>query len=119
MEIVNLFDLDFTGYLSCFTCKRVDLEDHCYIRNGLFPVLDRIRAADANRVRGPVYFSDIAASFVACMERFYFSYTIYSMEVQTFCPRLIPTEFIYTMNANGGYIESQRPIYERFDVFVK
>ncbi len=90
-EMVGMYDLDFTGCLSCFVCKRVGLGDHrCYIRDSLFPVLDRMMIVDAIVFGAPVYFSDITAGLVARVEVLLVLYTTYSMEVPAFCPRPIP-----------------------------
>lgn len=55
-ERVDLYDLDFMGCRSCFACKRVGLEDHrCTYRDGLTPVLERVREADALVLGTPIY----------------------------------------------------------------
>ena len=44
----DLFRLEkYTGCISCFGCKREMFKGHCICRDGLTPVLDAIREADA------------------------------------------------------------------------
>ena len=61
-ELVNLYDLDFRGCTSCFSCKRVGLEEHsCAMRDGLTQVLGSIADADALVVGSPIYFNGLSA----------------------------------------------------------
>ena len=47
-ELVHLYSLDFKGCLSCFYCKRKDVEHGvCAVKDDLFPVIERVKAADA------------------------------------------------------------------------
>lgn len=116
VEMVDLYDLDYSGCRSCFGCKRIGLEDHrCFVKDGLTDVLDRMRAADAVVVGSPVYYSEVTAGTVACLERFFFPYSTYSTDPATFCPRRIPTGFIYTMNAGPEYDVVQRPVYSHYE----
>lgn len=115
-EMVNLYDLEYTGCRSCFGCKRVGIDDHrCYVRDGLSDVLDRMRAADAVVFGSPVYYSELTSGMVACLERFLFPYTTYSIERATFCPVKVPTAFIYTMNAGPDYDPVQRPVFGHYE----
>lgn len=46
-ELINLFDLKFTGCRSCLACKRVGAQRcKCYWKDDLSPLLDRIFQAD-------------------------------------------------------------------------
>lgn len=115
-ERVDLYDLDFMGCRSCFACKRVGLEDHrCTYRDGLTPVLERVREADALVLGTPIYLYQTTAGFAAFMERLLFPEVTYRKDLSTFCERPVPTAFIYTMNAGEDYIEEMRRSYGRYE----
>lgn len=119
-EMVNLYDLDFKGCVSCFGCKRVGLDDAkrvCYFKDGLSPVLDMVRGADALVIGSPIYFSQLTAGVAAFIERLYFPYTTYSSR-PTFRTTPLPTAFIYTMNMGEGHIAEARPSFGRYEQFA-
>lgn len=119
-EMVDLYDIRYTGCRSCFGCKRVGIGDHrCYVRDGLSGVLDRMRSADAVIIGSPVYYSEVSAGTVACLERFFFPYSTYSNDMPTFCDRKVPSAFIYTMNAGPEYDHVQRPVYSHYETIAQ
>ena len=48
-EMINLYDLNFKGCVSCFACKLKDGKSYgkCADKDELTPVLDKIESADA------------------------------------------------------------------------
>jgi multimeric flavodoxin WrbA len=98
-ELVNLYDLDFKGCISCFSCKRKDRPHGvCAMKDGLSPVLERIREVDAVAFGSPVYFMNVASGFFAFCERLFFSNYLYSAEIPTVFPKKMPSAFVCTMN---------------------
>jgi len=98
-ELVNLYDLDFKGCISCFSCKRKG-KTHgvCAMKDGLSPVLERIKEADAVALGSPIYFMNVASGFFAFAERLFFSNYLYSAEIPTVFPKKMPSALVYTMN---------------------
>ena len=47
-ELINLYDLSFTGCRSCFSCKRVNGPSYgrCAVKDDLAPVLGKLADAD-------------------------------------------------------------------------
>ena len=47
-ELVQLYDLDFSGCISCFSCKKRNskADGVCAVQDDLTDVLDRVRQAD-------------------------------------------------------------------------
>lgn len=118
-EMVDLYDLTYSGCRSCFGCKRIGIDDHrCYIEDGLTYVLDRAREADALVIGSPVYYGQVTAGLAAFMERFLYPYSTYSLDPQTFCPRKVPTAFVYTMNVGQDGMESMRPAFGRYETIA-
>jgi multimeric flavodoxin WrbA len=104
-EIINLYDLTFKGCISCFACKRkgVTLEQ-CSVKDGLFPVLEKIRHAEALVIGSPIYFSCVTGETRSFLERLLFPYLSYDQKPSSFGSK-IKTAFIYTMNVPEAYLE--------------
>ena len=98
-ECVDLYTLDYKGWVSCFSCKRKDREHgHCAIKDDLAPVLEKVREADAVIFGSPIYFMNLTSGMQAFLERFFFSQTIYSQEIPSVLGKKMPSAFVYTMN---------------------
>ena len=115
-ELVNLYSLNFKGCISCFYCKRKDKEHGiCAMRDDLSPVIERIKEADAMIMGAPVYFMNLSSGMMAFIERLLFSNYIYSNEIPTVFPKVLPNAFIYTMNMTEEHVK-QFAIREKFAV---
>ncbi|GHU18147.1 flavodoxin [Spirochaetia bacterium] len=107
-ELVNLYDLNFKGCISCFECKRRGGKSfgRCAARDDLKPVLDRIHDCDALIIGSPIYIGEITAAARALFERLTFQYVTYSRDKATFFTRRIPSVLIYTMNVSESILDS-------------
>jgi multimeric flavodoxin WrbA len=102
-ELVQLYDLSFSGCLSCFSCKKLSrkADGVCAVRDDLTAVLDRVREeADALIIGTPVYYGSESAATRALLERLCFPYLKYSPTIPSLFPRKINTAMIYTMNVS-------------------
>jgi multimeric flavodoxin WrbA len=101
-ELVQLYDLNFSGCISCFACKRLDRKEDgvCVVQDDLAAVLDRIKNADALIIGSPVYFGTETASTRAFFERLCFPYLKYAKDMRSLFPRRIQTAMIYAMNVS-------------------
>ena len=99
-ELIQLYDLNFSGCISCFSCKKISREKDgvCAVQDDLTSVLDRVRNADAMIIGTPVYYGAESASTRALLERLCFPYNKYSKDRKSLFPRRISTALIYTMN---------------------
>jgi multimeric flavodoxin WrbA len=98
-ELVNLYDLDFKGCVSCFGCQTKDHEGRCVQKDGLTPLLDKIDGeCDALILGSPIYFSEVTSSVRALGERLLFQYCTYRDGAPSRFKRRIPVLLIYTMN---------------------
>ncbi|MDR3248547.1 MAG: flavodoxin family protein [Treponema sp.] len=99
-EMVHLYDLRFTGCISCFECKRIGGSSlgRCAAKDDLSPVLERIAACDGLLLGSPIYVGEVTAGMRGLFERLTFQYITYRKDGSTFTPRRIPVGLIYTMN---------------------
>lgn len=100
-ELIQLYELKFSGCISCFSCKRLSRKTDgvCAVQDDLTPVLDRVKEADALIIGTPVYHGAESAATRAFLERLGFPYLKYSKDGRSLFPRRINTAMIYTMNA--------------------
>ena len=106
-ELIQLYDLNFSGCISCFSCKKLSRKEDgvCAVQDDLTSVLDRVKETDALIIGTPVYYGTESALTRAFLERLCFPYKKYSKDVQSFFPRRIHTAMIYTMNAPQEMLE--------------
>ena len=110
VEVIDLYKLEkFTGCISCFGCKWESSLGRCVCRDGLFPVLEKIREADGLILGSPVYLSEISAGLRALYERLIFQYISYKKEPRSYAQRQIPVVMIFTGNAPEAFF--QGPVY--------
>lgn len=116
-ELIQLYDLKFSGCISCFSCKKHNRKKDgvCVVKDDLTAVLQRVRNADALIIGTPVYFGTESAATRALLERLCFPYHKYSKDMKSLFPRHIRTALIYTMNVNEELLKMMG--YDRhFDV---
>ena len=106
-ELIQLYDLNFSGCISCFSCKKINRKKDgiCAVQDDLTSVLDRIRNTDALIIGTPVYYGAESAVTRAFIERLCFPYNKYAKDMTTLFPRHIKTALIYTMNISENMIE--------------
>ncbi|MBR3251947.1 MAG: flavodoxin family protein [Erysipelotrichaceae bacterium] len=96
----DLYRLEkYSGCVSCFGCKKEKYKGRCIQRDGLTPVLDTIRHADALIIASPNYLSELTAAFRAFYERLIFQNLTYNKDNPCCNSRMIPVLLIMTSNA--------------------
>lgn len=104
VTIIDLYKLEkFTGCLSCFGCKLPNNLGKCICKDGLAPVLEKIRNADGLIIGTPNYLGDVSAGFRALYERLIFQALTYKTEVRSYNEKQIPVLMIMTSNASEEY----------------
>ncbi|MBU3183226.1 flavodoxin family protein [Clostridium estertheticum] len=100
-EIINLYDLNYTGCKSCFACKRLGGASYgkCAIKDDIYEVLEKLSQADGIIFGSPIYLSNITGQLQSFLERLLFPNLVYDENYSTIAPKKMPTAFIYTMNA--------------------
>ena len=100
-EIINLYDLNYTGCKSCFACKRLGGKSYgkCAVKDDIQVVLEKVSQANGLIFGSPIYFGTITGQLQSFLERLLFPYLVYDENYSSIAPKKIPTAFIYTMNA--------------------
>jgi len=105
-EIVNLYDLNFKGCVSCFACKLKDGKScgKCAYKDELSPLLEKTMAADVILLGSPIYYDFVTGEMRSFMERLMFPIDTYAIDTNTgkrkkVLNKVIPVGLIYTMNA--------------------
>jgi len=102
-ELVHLYDLNFKGCTSCFTCKQVGgkQEGRCAMKDDATSVLKKIeQEADVVFFGSPIYFGGISGEMHSFLERLLFAPFVYDKPPRFIFPRQIRSGFIYTMNVS-------------------
>ena len=99
-EIVHLYDIDFKGCVSCFSCKTKGGKSYgkCGYKDELTPVLKSIETVDGLILGSPIYLGVTTGEMRSFMERLIFPYLTYTDPQQSLFPKKIKTGLIYTMN---------------------
>ena len=99
-EMVQLYDLNFKGCISCFGCKRKSNEQQlsCYIKDDLSPLLERIKQCDVLFVGSPIYLGDVTGELRSFMERLLFPLISYDDMSSLPFKGNIPVAVFYTAN---------------------
>ena len=106
-ELISLYDLRYTGCISCFACKRKDVKElcRCYLKDELTPVLEKVLQSDVLLLGSPIYLGDVTGMMRSFLERLAFctlSYDDYTMRIFDGC---IHSAFFFTMNGKESIYE--------------
>ncbi len=106
-KFIHLNGLNFKGCQSCFACKTTGGKSYgkCAVKDGLTPILEKVRGADAIIIGSPIYFGTVTGAMRMFMERLMFPYLTYTDPPGSLFPKRINTGFIYTMNATEEQME--------------
>ncbi|EKQ57351.1 MULTISPECIES: flavodoxin family protein [unclassified Clostridium] len=106
-EIINLYDLNYTGCKSCFACKRLGSTSYgkCAVQDDLHEILEELSQADGIIFGTPVYFGSITGQLQSFLERLLFPNFEYVKNYTSIAPKKMPTAFIYTMNVSEEVME--------------
>ncbi len=99
-ELIHLYDLNYKGCTSCFSCKLKNGKSYgrCAYKDDLTPILEKVSNAGAIILGSPIYFRDVSGEMRSFMERLMFPYVAYMKPPQTLFSGKIKVGCIYTMN---------------------
>ncbi len=108
-EFIHLYDLNFKGCQSCFSCKTMGSKNYgkCARKDDITLILERLRDADGIILGSPVYLGAATGAMRSFLERLLFPYLVYD-GVSTLFPKKINIGFIYTMNMTETALQSGR-----------
>ena len=97
---IDLFDLSYSGCMSCFACKRLGGESfgRCALRDDLTEVLERVLQADAVILSMPLYFGEAPGAVRNFLERLWFPAQQYAKNRKSAYEKRVKVGLIYTMN---------------------
>lgn len=106
-ELIHLYDLNFRGCISCFSCKRKKGKSYgkCVLNDDLTQILEKVDSANAIILGSPIYAGNITGVIKSFMERLIFQYSAYSGQSASLFKRKIRAGFIYTMAASESMAE--------------
>lgn len=106
-ELIHLYDLNYKGCESCFSCKLKGGKSYgkCAVNDELTPILDRIAGAGALILGSPIYLGAVTGEMRSFLERLTFPYLVYDRERSSLFKKKIPVGFIYTMGAPEGRVK--------------
>jgi multimeric flavodoxin WrbA len=99
-ELIHLYDLQFRGCISCFTCKRKDTKHvgHCAMKDDLSDYLEKALECDVLLLGSPVYLNNLTGEMLCFLERLIFPNISYNTGKLSLYKGKISSGFIYTMN---------------------
>ena len=98
-ELIQLYDLNYKGCISCFACKEKGGKSYgrCVVRDDLKPIFKKIETTDALIFGSPIYLGSITGQMQSFLERLLFPYLTYTDPPASLFPKKILSGFIYTM----------------------
>jgi multimeric flavodoxin WrbA len=109
-ELLQLYDNEFKGCISCFACKIKGSKTNglCAYKDALRPILEKCLNADVVIIGSPVYFDYPTAQTRAFVERFLFPLDTYMVKDgvrQKILDKTIPSAYIFTMNCPEDFMD--------------
>ncbi len=100
-EIVHLYDLDFKGCTSCFSCKIKNGKSYgkCAMKDDLTPILQKVADSDAIILGSPIYIGYVTGEMKSFLERLVYPYLVYDVERSSLFKKKIRTGVILTLGA--------------------
>jgi multimeric flavodoxin WrbA len=106
-ELVHLYDLEYQGCTSCFSCKRKGntCNGLCAMRDGLTGLLEAVLATDVLILGSPIYFGDVTGEMRSFLERLLFPNISYDEFGRSDFPGRVSCGWIFTMNCPEQYVK--------------
>jgi multimeric flavodoxin WrbA len=107
-KLVHLYDLDYKGCTSCFSCKRKGnaCAGLCAQRDDLRQVLAEVLAGDVLFLGSPIYFGDVTGEMRSFLERLMFPNITYDEFGKSLVERPVSCGFVFTMNCPEQFMKS-------------
>jgi Multimeric flavodoxin WrbA len=106
-ELIQLYDLNYKGCTSCFSCKLKGGKSYgkCAVNDDVTPILGRIKDAGAIILGSPIYLGVVTGEMRSFLERLTFPYLVYDREHSSLFKKKLPVGLIYTMGAPESRIK--------------
>jgi multimeric flavodoxin WrbA len=106
-SLIHLYDLDYQGCTSCFSCKRKGntCAGLCAMRDDLREVLAAVIESDVLLLGSPVYFGDVTGEVRSFLERLLFPSTSYDEFGRSDFTGRVSSGLIFTMNCPRKFMK--------------
>ena len=106
-ELIQLYDLNYKGCKSCFSCKIRGGKSYgsCAVNDDLTSIFMKVEESDALILGSPIYLGTVTGEMRSFMERLIYTYLTYNNPPKSLFPKKINTGFIYTMNAKEEQVK--------------
>jgi len=106
-ELIHLYDLNYKGCKSCFSCKMRGGKSYgsCAVNDDLTSIFMKVEESDALILGSPIYLGTVTGEMRSFMERLIYPYLTYNNPPKSLFPKKINTGFIYTMNAKEEQVK--------------
>ena len=99
VKLIQLADLNFSGCISCFACKKLENPARgCILKDDLAEILNGLVEADGIIMGSPIYFGAETGLYRNFLERLFFPMLRYTNPPSSRAEKKIDFGFIYTMN---------------------
>jgi putative NADPH-quinone reductase len=110
-ELINLYDLNYKGCVSCLRCKCKgdSYYGRCAIKDDLTKVLEKIRKAEVLILGSPIYYGTVTGEMRSFLERLLFPSMAYAG----------PDSSSFQRNLKAGFIYAMGMPRDRFDKYLR
>ena len=100
-KLINLYDLNYKGCISCFSCKKIDGKSYgrCAVKDDLTPLFKEILDVQVLILGAPFYFGTVTGQMRSFMERLLFPFYTYTDPPESLYPGKIQAGLIFTLGA--------------------
>ena len=114
-ETIHLYDLRYSGCVSCFACKQKQDagSGKCALHDELSPVLERVMDCDVLLLGSPIYYSGVTGMMRSFMERLLFMNMTYDDPYRPAPGKNISAAFFFTMNLPKEGEQYGIPLFEQ------
>lgn len=106
-RMFHLYDLNFKGCISCFSCKlkKSGSYGHCAVKDDITPILNQVPDLDALILGSPIYNGTVTGEMKSFLERLIFPYLAYDKALSSQFPKKLPVAIIFTTGAPEEYLK--------------
>lgn len=113
-EMIHLYDLNYKGCTSCFSCKRKDSKYwcKCAMKDDLSPILERVMECDAILLGSPIYLYNITGEMQSFIERLIFMNLSYDKSNRSNLEKSINVGCVFAAGMPAERFPRFQPMFE-------
>jgi multimeric flavodoxin WrbA len=122
-RLIHLYDLNFKGCTSCFSCKKKGSKNDgiCSMKDELTDCLNTIAECDVLLLGSPIYIGGLNGVMHSFLERLLFAPLVYDVNYSSVFPGKVSSCFFYTLGAPEERANAQnyQAIFQANDMGLK